>query len=108
VSESVVETPTAEAAPAPAARQPSLEAGDSKNGNAVGKKIGIGLIVLVAAAAVWHFLSAAEVESTDDAFVDGRSSIVSPLVPGQVVSLDVADNQFVKQVQVLLQIDPRQ
>ncbi|MBB4200665.1 multidrug export protein EmrA [Rhodoblastus sphagnicola] len=111
MSETVVETPTQETA---SARQPGPDAGGDGKGNTgkpssgPGKTIGIGLVALVAAGATWHFLTAADVESTDDAFVDGRSSIVSPLVAGAVVSLDVADNQFVKKGQQLVRIDSRQ
>jgi membrane fusion protein (multidrug efflux system) len=107
-----VETPASEAAPASAERQPSgAETGPSESGKSnggAGKKIGVGLILVVAAGATLFFLSGADAESTDDAFIDGRSAIVSPLVPGQVVALDVADNQFVTKGQQLVRIDSRQ
>src|SRR5882724_9598364 len=38
----------------------------------------------------------------------GAASAVAPQVSGMVVSLDVTDNQFVKQGQPLIHIDPRQ
>lgn len=112
MSEPVLKTPEAEGGSAPAEPRPVADAeaaapADGK-GNGVGKKIGLGLGALVAVAAAWFFLSGADAESTDDAFVDGRSFIVSPQVPGQVVSLDVTDNQFVTKGQQLLRIDPRQ
>jgi len=107
VSESVLERP-AEAALADPERQPGPDAGAEKGNGGPGKKIAAGLILAVAAGAAWYFLSGGATESTDDAFVDGRSSIVSPLVPGQVVSLDVVDNQFVSKGQQLVRIDPRQ
>ena len=116
MSETVLETPAPAVVSAPPEPRlnpnPDAQAGKDGNGagktGGVGRKIGVALIVLAAAGAGWHFLSAAEVESTDDAFIDGRSSIVSPLVAGPVVSLDVSDNQFVKSGQQLARIDPRQ
>ena len=47
-------------------------------------------------------------ESTDDAYVDGRAVTIAPRISGAVVSLDVADNQFVHKGDPLIHIDPRQ
>jgi membrane fusion protein, multidrug efflux system len=47
-------------------------------------------------------------ETTDDAFIDGRAVTIAPQVSGNVVSLDVTDNQFVKKGQPLIHIDNRQ
>lgn len=47
-------------------------------------------------------------ESTDDAYIDGDAVIVAPRISGAVVSLDVADNQFVHKGDALVHIDPRQ
>src|SRR5215469_5343177 len=66
------------------------------------------LIVLAAAAgstAYWYVTK--DVETTDDAFTDGRAVTVAAQVSGLVVALNVADNQHVKAGDVLLQIDPR-
>ncbi len=98
MSETSAEAPAAEPAPA---------SNDAKKSNGAGRKIALAAIVAVALIAAWRFLFGADVESTDDAFIDGRASIVSPLVAGAVVSLDVADNQFVKKGQKLVGIDPR-
>ena len=46
-------------------------------------------------------------ESTDDAFTAGRTITIAPHVAGYVTELDVNDNQFVHQGQILLRIDPR-
>jgi membrane fusion protein, multidrug efflux system len=47
-------------------------------------------------------------QDTDDAFIDGRAVTIAPQVSGNVVSLDVTDNQFVKKGQPLIHIDPSQ
>lgn len=60
---------------------------------------------LVAAGGIaYAFLSAGAV-STDDAYTDGRAITVAPHVAGYVSALDVTDNQFVHQGQVLVRID---
>jgi membrane fusion protein (multidrug efflux system) len=66
------------------------------------------LIVLAAAAgsvAYWYVTK--DVETTDDAFTDGRAITVASQVAGLVVALNVTDNQHVQAGDVLLQIDPR-
>ena len=44
---------------------------------------------------------------TDDAYTAGRVVNIAPQVSGYIVELDVNDNQFVHQGQVLARIDPR-
>ena len=65
------------------------------------------LALLVLGGAYWY-LSGMNVESTDDAYTDGRAVQIAPQVAGRVVSLDVTDNQFVRRGQALIHIDPRQ
>jgi membrane fusion protein (multidrug efflux system) len=64
---------------------------------------------LVAAALVgsgaWY-LAAAGRESTDDAEVEGRVMSVAARVPGQVLRVDVRDNQLVNAGDVLVTLDP--
>jgi membrane fusion protein, multidrug efflux system len=65
-------------------------------------------VLLVAGGTVWfyrHFIE--PYETTDDAFIDGYVTFVSPQVAGPVVQLLVTDNQRVKAGDVLIEIDPR-
>jgi len=55
-----------------------------------------------------YWVANRDYEDTDDAFIDGRAVTIAPQVSGNVVSLDVTDNQFVKKGQALIHIDPRQ
>lgn len=55
-----------------------------------------------------YWLANRDYESTDDAFIDGRAVTIAPQVSGDVVSLDVTDNEFVKKGQPLIHIDNRQ
>lgn len=55
-----------------------------------------------------YWLANRDYESTDDAFIDGRAITIAPQVTGNVVSLDVTDNEFVKKGQPLIHIDNRQ
>jgi membrane fusion protein, multidrug efflux system len=66
------------------------------------------VLALLVIGGLYYWLTTRNVESTDDAYTDGRAITIAPQVSGVVVSLDVADNQFVKQGQPLIHIDPRQ
>ena len=70
----------------------------------------IALIVVAALAlgGVYYWFSTANIESTDDAYTDGRAIAIAPQVAGRVISLDVTDNQFVRKGQPLIHIDQRQ
>jgi membrane fusion protein (multidrug efflux system) len=70
--------------------------------------IGLVVIALLIAGGLYYWWSTRNLESTDDAFTDGRAITIAPQVAGQVISLDVNDNQFLKQGQALIHIDPRQ
>jgi membrane fusion protein (multidrug efflux system) len=70
--------------------------------------IGIVVIGLLVAGGVYYWISTRGLESTDDAYTDGRAVDIAPQVAGVVVSLDVTDNQFVHKGQPLIHIDPRQ
>ena len=45
--------------------------------------------------------------STDDAYVEAHSVLISPKVAGYICEVPVEDNQAVKADQVLARIDPR-
>lgn len=67
------------------------------------------LAVLALAAAVTFYCIRFVVpyETTDDAFVDGYVTFISPRVAGPVTRLRVNDNQRVKAGDILVEIDPR-
>ena len=54
---------------------------------------------------IWWFLHRNQI-TTDDAFTDGDVVTVAPRVAGQIIALDVTDNQHVAAGQRLLKIDP--
>jgi membrane fusion protein, multidrug efflux system len=66
------------------------------------------LLILGGRTAYQYWLAQWHLESTDDAFIDGRAITIAPQISGLVVSLDVTDNQFVHKGQPLIHIDPRQ
>jgi len=70
--------------------------------------IGGVLGALAVAGGVYYWLSSRNLESTDDAFTDGRAIAIAPRVAGQVTGLDVRDNQFVRKGDPLFHIDQRQ
>jgi membrane fusion protein, multidrug efflux system len=87
--------------------------GDDAPGNAAEKHfpwgfIVLGLVVLAGlSGGGWYWYSTRNLESTDDAFVDGRAITITPQVKGVVTDLAVADNQFMRAGDVLLRIDSR-
>ncbi|MCU1304304.1 MAG: secretion protein HlyD family protein [Candidatus Sulfotelmatobacter sp.] len=65
----------------------------------------IGVVVLLLAAFfVYRYVSS--YESTDDAQVDGHINSISTRIAGNVVKLNVQDNQYVQPGTVLFEIDP--
>lgn len=69
--------------------------------------IAVVAVVVLAIVIVYYLLFIAPYESTDDAFIDGYTTLVSARVPGQVQRLLVADNQQVHKGEMLIQLDPR-
>jgi len=71
-------------------------------------KIGLVLFILIVLiGGFFYWWTTRFEESTDDAFTEGRMITIAPHVTGYVTELDVNDNQFVRQGQVLMRIDPR-
>jgi membrane fusion protein (multidrug efflux system) len=62
--------------------------------------------VVIVAVALWFYFSGRV--TTDDAQVDCHITAVAPQVPGYVVKINVDDNAFAKEGDVLVQIDPRE
>jgi membrane fusion protein (multidrug efflux system) len=67
----------------------------------------LGLIVAGIIAGIAWYLHARHYESTDDAFIDGRPVLVSPQVTGNIITVNVTDNQIVRNGDLLATIDPR-
>jgi membrane fusion protein, multidrug efflux system len=70
--------------------------------------IGIIVVLLIATGGTFYWFETRNLESTDDAYTDGRAVNIAAQVSGTVLSLDVNDNQFVKKDDLLIHIDPRQ
>ncbi|HEV2330373.1 MAG TPA: HlyD family secretion protein [Verrucomicrobiae bacterium] len=62
--------------------------------------------VVLAIATFYYFHFIAPFEDTDDAFIDGYSTFISPRISGPVINLLITDNQVVKAGDVLVEIDP--
>jgi membrane fusion protein, multidrug efflux system len=67
----------------------------------------LGLIVAGLIAGIAWYLHARHYESTDDAFIDGRPVLVSPQITGNIISVNVTDNQIVRNGDLLATIDTR-
>jgi membrane fusion protein (multidrug efflux system) len=64
-------------------------------------------LIATAAAVAYYWEQVLPFESTDDAFIEAHVTPIAPQIAGQVVTLLVADNQEVRQGQLLLEIDAR-
>jgi membrane fusion protein (multidrug efflux system) len=71
------------------------------------KKAGAIAIVAVVLAGFAYWLHARHYESTDDAFIEGHVTALSPNVAGTVTAVHVEDNQEVKAGEPLVEIDQR-
>ncbi len=63
--------------------------------------------LLAIAGGLYYYIANRNIETTDDAYTDGRAVTIAPQVSGYVVTLDINDNQFVRAGQTLLTIGPR-
>ncbi|MCG6207893.1 HlyD family secretion protein [Rhodopseudomonas sp. HC1] len=69
----------------------------------------VGAVVIAAAivGGILWWLHARNYESSDDAFIDTRSVLISPQVSGAITGVNVTDNQVVKAGDLLATIDQR-
>ncbi|ACB95648.1 HlyD family secretion protein [Beijerinckia indica] len=86
---------------------PQNDKARQKRGGTV-KLVGFLVVAALALGGGYYWFTSRNLESTDDAFTDGRAISVAPRVAGQVVALDVTDNQFVRKGDPLIHIDPSQ
>ncbi|HXW73130.1 MAG TPA: HlyD family secretion protein [Methylocella sp.] len=71
--------------------------------------VGVAAIVaaLFAALVLWIIFRPRPDVSTDDAYVTAHFALIAPRVSGQVINVEVDDNQQVKADQTLVTLDPR-
>ena len=55
---------------------------------------------------LYHFLVGRWYEGTDDAYVDGNVVQITPQLPGTVISIGADDNDYVREGQPLVKLDP--
>ncbi len=66
------------------------------------------VVLLMIGGGLYFWLSTRGKATTDDAYTDGNTVNIASQVAGQVITLDVTDNQFVHKGDPLFHIDPRQ
>jgi membrane fusion protein (multidrug efflux system) len=101
------ETSTKDAAGSAADRRDLRDEAARKKRRPAGLVVAAIVVAVLVIGGLYFWITTAGLESTDDAYTDGRAISISPQVSGRVVSLDVTDNQFVKAGQPLVHIDPR-
>ena len=68
--------------------------------------IGIATLIVLVLVIFYYLRCIAPYEDTDDAFIDGYVTLISPRVAGPVTKLLITDNQEVQAGDVLVEIDP--
>jgi membrane fusion protein (multidrug efflux system) len=91
---------------APAAPTPPPPPPPKKRNNRAKIYGGVIALVVVAFAIFYYLRFIAPYVDTDDAFIDGYTTYISPRVSGPVIRLLITDNEEVKQGDLLLEIDP--
>jgi membrane fusion protein (multidrug efflux system) len=69
--------------------------------------IALAVVILIASVVACYIVFIAPYETSDDAFIEGNVTFISPRVSGPVVRLLIDDNQRVKAGDPLLEIDDR-
>lgn len=64
------------------------------------------VVVIMLIVGFWFWFSTRNIETTDDAFIEGDAVTIAPKASGYVVKLLVKDNQRVKKGDLLVEIDP--
>ena len=77
-----------------------------KKNNGRRKLLGVAILLVAIVAGIWYYLDSRLYESTDNAFLDGDIIQVSSRVAGQVLKVDVVENQRVNRGDLLAEIDP--
>jgi membrane fusion protein (multidrug efflux system) len=94
-------TPTP--APSNAETDPGIDGAQPKSSRRLIVVVVVAILAVIAAAIWWH---STFTEDTDDAQVNGHLIQVSSRIAGQVLRVDVEENQFVKQGDVIAELDP--
>ena len=76
------------------------------------KKAALGLALMVGVFAAadygrYYWTTGRYLVSTDDAYVDAHSAVISPKISGYIEEVPVTDNETVKAGQVIARVDPR-
>ncbi len=67
-----------------------------------------GIVALCLIVGVSWWIYARQFEKTDDAFIEGNISLVSPKIGSHVEKIHVGENQFVKKGALLIELDSRE
>jgi len=68
--------------------------------------VGILILCVIVVLAAWAIYKASFFQSTDDAYVETTTVSVAPKVSGQIIATYITDNQFVKEGDLVAEIDP--
>jgi membrane fusion protein (multidrug efflux system) len=100
-------TATLEAAPAEAQTRVTLIPARRRWTTRLLRPVAGGIAAIaVAVTASWWFTEGRWIQSTDNAYVQGDIAVLGPRIEGDVMAIDVADNQRVRAGDPLIRLDP--
>ncbi len=93
--------------PAPANNVDETERGDAPQQKSRRRFIILGVVMVLIVGALLFWWRSTFYEDTDDAQINGHLIQISSRIAGQVIKIDVEENQFVEKGAELAQLDPR-
>src|SRR4030088_568721 len=92
---------------------PSVDAGETRaepparrsRRRLVGIPLALLAVILAVVGGHWWFTEGRWIESTDNAYVQGDITVLSPRIDGDILVVDVTDNQFVHAGDPLVELD---
>jgi membrane fusion protein (multidrug efflux system) len=91
----------------PSSKPPGEDKGAGPDKKTRRRWIGVGIAAAIAViVGIGYYIYSRGYESTDDASIDGHVVQVSPRVPGHVKKVYVDDNEWVKEGELLVELDP--
>lgn len=93
-------------APVEAAQTDAPAAPKRSNRRLIGLPVALAALIGFALAGHWWLVEGRYIETTDNAYVQGHITVLSPRIDGDVAVIHVADNQFVHAGDPLITLDP--
>jgi membrane fusion protein (multidrug efflux system) len=72
----------------------------------IGIPLGVAALIVAVVAGHWWYVEGRWIESTDNAYVQGDITVLSPRIEGDISAVRITDNQRVREGDPLVELDP--